>query len=57
MQTHDHKEAEILMILHHWYVAKRDPFTTCNIYSPDADVFLLLLHFYLSLPQTLAFHT
>ena len=26
MQTHDHKEADILMIVHCWYVAKRDPF-------------------------------
>ena len=57
MQTHDHEDANTLMILHCWYVAKRDPFTSCTVYSPDTDVFLLLLHFYPSLPQSLAFHT
>ena len=57
MQTHGHEEADALMILHCWYVAKRDPFTSCTVYSPDTDVFLLLLHFCPSLPQALAFHT
>ena len=45
------------MILHCWYVAKRDPFTSCTIYLPDTYGYLLLLRFYLSLPQSLAFHT
>ena len=27
------------------------------MYSPDTDVFLLLIHFYQSLPQSLLFHT
>ena len=34
-----------------------DPFTRYKVYSPDTDVFLLLTHFYLSLPQSLPFRT
>ena len=57
MQTYGHKKTDTLMILHCWYVAKRDPFTSCTIYLPDTYGYLLLLCFYLSLPQSLAFHT
>jgi len=57
MKTHDHEEADTLLILHCFDIAKRDPFTTCTVYSPDTDVFLLLIYFYSSLPQSLVFHT
>lgn len=45
------------MILHCWYVAKHDQFTSRNAYVPDTDEFLLLPHFYPPLSQSLAFHT
>ena len=56
MQIQDHKDADTLMILHCWYVAKRHPFTSCTVDSSDTDVLLLLLH-YPSFPQSLVFHT
>ena len=56
MQIQDHKDADTLMILHCWYVAKCHPFTSCTVDSSDKDVFLLLLH-YPSFPQSLVFHT
>ena len=45
------------MIFHYFNIARRDSFTTCLVHSPNTDVFLLLIHFYLSLPQALLFHT
>ena len=56
MKTHDHEKADTLLTLHCFDIARRDPFTTCTVYSPDTDVFLLLIHFYSSLPQSLLFH-
>lgn len=55
MKAHDHEEADTLLILQALDVAKRDPFTECVVYSPDTDVFLLLLHYSSSLPQVWLF--
>ena len=49
MKTHDHEEADTLLILQALDVAKRNPSTECVIYSPDTDVFLLLIYYYHSL--------
>ena len=49
--NHDHEEADTLLILHAINIAKEDPFTECVIYSPDTDVFLLLVHYAQDLPQ------
>ena len=57
MKTHDHEQADTFLILRCFNIARRDPFTKCTVYSPDTDVFLLLIHFYPSLPQSLLFHT
>jgi hypothetical protein len=51
LKVHDHEEADTLIILHAIDVAIHDPFLKCVILSPDTDVFLLLLHYYESLPQ------
>ena len=51
MMRHDHEEADTLLVLQAIDVAKNHPFTECIIYSPDTDVFLLLIHFYEKLPQ------
>ena len=51
MKTHNHEEADMLLILHCFNIERRDPFTTCTVYSPDTDVFLFLIHFYPPFPQ------
>ena len=48
---HDHEEADTLLIIQSIDVAKDDPFTECVIFSPDTDVFLLLIHYFNDLPQ------
>ena len=55
--THDHEEADTLLILHAIDVAKRNPFSECFVYSPDTDVFLLLLYYAESLTQVTFFRT
>ena len=51
---YDHEEAEMLLILLCHDVARRDLFSECVVFSPDADVFLLLIHHFLELtPCTL----
>ena len=57
LQTHDHEEADTLLILHSIEVAKRIPFCECTIYSPDTDVFLLLINYYPTLPMVTKFRT
>lgn len=57
IERHDHEEADTLLVLHCFDIAQRDPLTNCTVFSPDTDVFLLLIHFYPSLPQSLLFHT
>ena len=48
---HDHEEADTLLIVQAIDVARNDSFTECYIYSPDTDVFVLLIHHYQMLPQ------
>ena len=55
--NHDHEEADTLLILHALDVAKDDPFKECIVLSPDTDVFLLLVHYYQSLPHLTCFRT
>ena len=54
---HYHEEADTLIILHALDVAKRDPFSSLTVFSPDTDVFLLLLYFYQSLCNVTLFQT
>ena len=47
-------------LIHFWYRTEflhRFPFCECIIYSPDTDVFLLLVHYYPSLPSGTKFKT
>ena len=46
MMTHDHEEANTLLVLHAADVSARNPFAELHIYSPDTDVFLLTIHKY-----------
>ena len=57
MMTHDHEEADTLLLLHAADVSARNPFTECHIYSPDTDVFLLTIHKYPILCASAAFKT
>ena len=55
--THDHEEADTLLILHAYEVVKRIPFSKCVIFSPDTDVFLILIYHYESIPMAIKFWT
>ena len=44
MKAHDHEEADTLLVLQAIDVANRYPFTEVVVFSPDTDVFLLLVH-------------
>ena len=57
LRRHDHEEADTLLLLHCWDIGRQNTFNECIVYSPDTDVFLLLVHFYESLPQSLLFRT
>ena len=57
IDVHDHEEADTLLTLHGVKVSHRLPFCECIIYSPDTDVFLLLVHYYPSLPSATKFKT
>ena len=57
MMTHDHEEADTLLLLHAADVSARNPFTELHIYSPDTDVFLLTIHKYPILCANTAFKT
>ena len=57
LKSHDHEEADTLLVLHAIDVAKRDPFCKCVIFSPDTDVFLLLVYYSEVLPQMTSFRT
>jgi hypothetical protein len=54
---HDHEQADTLLILHSINVFATNPFSECYVYSPDTDVFLLLIHYAESLPQVMYFRT
>lgn len=55
--THNHEEADTLMILHSIDVAKRNPFQELTVCSPDTDVFLLLIYYQRSLCNQTVFKT
>ena len=57
IDVHDHEEADTLLILHGMQVSHKIPFCECIIYSLDTDVFLLLVHYYLSRPSATTFKT
>ena len=57
MSIHDHEEADTLLILHAIEVSKTSPFHECIIYSPDTDVFLLLVHYFPELSLATKFQT
>ena len=57
MMTHDHEEADTLLLLHAADVSARNPFTELHIYSPDTDEFLLTNHKYPILCANTAFKT
>ena len=57
LRSHDHEEADTLLLLHAIDVVQKDPFRECIMFSPDTDLFLHLLHYYESLPQITTFRT
>ena len=58
LKSHDHEEADTLLLLHTIdVVSKRDPFCKCVVFSPDTDVFLLLVYYSEVLPQMASFRT
>ena len=54
---HSHEEADILLIMHCWEIARTNPFNQCIVCSPDTDVFLLLRFHYPSHPNASIFST
>ena len=44
VREHDHEKTNTLLIVHCHDVAKRDLFSECAVFSPDTNVFLLLIH-------------
>ena len=57
IKTHDHEEADTLLLFHKTNVSARNPFTKLHIYSPDTDIFLLTIHKYPILCANTAFKT
>ena len=57
LMVHDHEEADTALILNAIDVAQRTPFSHCIVYSPDTDVFLLLIYYYNLLPMATSFRT
>ena len=55
LQEHDPKETDTLLILHAVDTEKLNPFSECAVYSPDIDVFLLLINHYSKHRQVLHF--
>ena len=54
---HNHEEADTLLILDWIDVATMDPFKEVAIFSPDTDVFLLLVHYQPNLCSKTVFRT
>ena len=52
-----HEEADTLLIMHCWEIARRNSLNQCIVYSPDRGVFLLLIFHYPLLPNALIFST
>ena len=57
IMTHDHEEADTLLLLHSADVSARNLFTELHIYSPDTDIFLLTIHKYPILSANTTFKT
>ena len=57
MMTHDHEEADTLLLLHAADASARNPFTELHIYSTNNDVFLLTIHKFAILCTNTAFKT
>ena len=57
MMTHDHEEADTLLLLHAADASARNPFTELHIYYTDTDVFLLTIHKFPILCTNTAFKT
>lgn len=55
--SHNHEEADTLLILHAIDVARSDPFQKLIVQSPDTDVFLLLIYYQRSLCNHTIFKT
>ncbi|XP_057300399.1 uncharacterized protein LOC130631667 [Hydractinia symbiolongicarpus] len=56
-RIHDHEEADTALIYNAMDVAQQSPLTSCIVYSPDTDVFLLLIYYYEMLPINTIFRT
>ena len=54
---HSHEEADALLIIQCWEIARRNLFNQSIVYCPDTDVFLLLTFHYPTLPNALIFRT
>ena len=54
---HSHEEADTVLIMHCWEIARANPLNQCLVYSPGIDVFLLLIFCYPSFPNALIFCT
>ena len=52
-----HEEADTLLTLHALDVTRQNPFRQLHVFSPDTDVFLLLIHYYPQLPTLTKFKT
>ena len=48
LESHDHEEADTLIVLYGVDVARKNPFQDLAVVSPDTDVLLLLIAFYKS---------
>lgn len=57
LNNNEHEEADTLMILHAIDVACINPFRVLHVFSPDTDVFILLIHYYTQLPTVTIFET
>ena len=57
LMVKEHEEADTLLILHCPDVAKSDPFSECVAFSPDTDVFFLLIHHFPELTPCTLFLT
>ena len=57
MMTHDHEEADTLLLLHVADVSARNRFTEFHICSPDTDVIPITIHKYPILCANTAFKT
>ena len=57
LESHDHEEADTLIVLHGVDVARKNPLQDLLVVSPDTDVLLFLIAFYKSLCANTVFKT